>query len=57
MGINQPMRSIERVISEKRMKTPLANEWEEGGSVSSSKIKSLFSKLAKPQNEVEFEIP
>jgi hypothetical protein len=36
------------------MKTPLLNEWEEGSGVSSIKIKSLFSKLAKPQNEVEF---
>jgi hypothetical protein len=50
MGINQPLRSIDRVISEKRMKTPLANEWEEGSTVASSKIKSLFSKLSKPQN-------
>ena len=51
LNINQPMRSIDRVISERmseRMKTPVASEWEGGdGTV---KIKSLFKNLSKPQN-------
>lgn len=47
----QPMRSLDRVISE-RMKTPL-NEWEDDH----RRVKSLFKNLKKPENVVEFDIP
>lgn len=47
----QPMRSLDRVISE-RMKTPL-NEWEDDH----RKVKSLFKNLSKPQNVIQFDIP
>ena len=42
----QPMRSLDRVISE-RMKTPL-NEWEDDH----RKVKSFFKNLSKPQNVI-----
>ena len=56
-GQKSQLRSIDRIISE-RAQTPSENDWEDGNQLRNpSRLKNLFGKMQKAENEVEFEIP